>query len=174
MATLTPKYPVGTRVVLTSIEGWCGYPELQVGNTYTVTKVSVHTSEVLYYLSHTGLALAEWRLEPAISALPKESTKQVNPLDAPAILELVKEVHEERGKTRDAEQERSMNRAVAIYKAMTGIELTESEGWKFMLALKFARMAQGGFHFDDYVDAVGYSALLAECVSKEKLNDASK
>ncbi len=58
--------------------------------------------------------------------------------------------------------ERSMARAVGIFQAWTGIELSEADGWRFMLALKMARERQGGYHADDYVDLCGYASLLGE------------
>lgn len=59
--------------------------------------------------------------------------------------------------------ERSMARAVAIFKAWTGIDIPESDGWRFMLSLKLAREVQGECCPDDYVDIAGYAALLGEC-----------
>lgn len=64
--------------------------------------------------------------------------------------------------------ERSMARTVAAFNALTGRNLTESEGWLFMIALKLARATAGGFNPDDYEDLCGYVGLLAECV--EALN----
>ena len=63
--------------------------------------------------------------------------------------------------------ERSMLPAVRNFKALRGIDLSESDGWVFMIALKLARASQGGYHEEDYVDLVGYSALLAEAVAAE-------
>ena len=48
---------------------------------------------------------------------------------------------------------------------MTGHELTEEEGWKFMVFLKLARMEGGSFKLDDYEDCVAYTALMAEAAS---------
>lgn len=61
--------------------------------------------------------------------------------------------------------ERSMRRTVDIFNAITGHRLSTLEGWKFMIALKLARSSQGGFHPDDYVDLIGYSALAGECAA---------
>lgn len=84
--------------------------------------------------------------------------------DAHAFLKLAAGAMTERAKTRDAQSgERSMARAVAIFRAHTGIELSESDGWRFMLALKMAREIQGDYHPDDYTDLAGYAALLGEC-----------
>ena len=57
--------------------------------------------------------------------------------------------------------ERSMEQTCAIFKAMTGIELSEVDGWRFMLCLKLARSMTGKPKRDTYVDIAGYSALKA-------------
>jgi len=64
--------------------------------------------------------------------------------------------------------ERSMASTVKAFNALTGHNLTESEGWEFMVLLKLVRGRQGDFRMDDYVDAAAYSALLGECASQEK------
>ena len=71
----------------------------------------------------------------------------------------------QRAASRDQDQERSMARTVSVFNAITGMELSELDGWKFMIALKLARSAQGSFHEDDYVDLCGYAALAGECGS---------
>ena len=71
---------------------------------------------------------------------------------------------EDRGKERDTEDgERSMARCVNAFNAMTEHDLSEEDGWLFMVYLKHARMRQGGFKLDDYEDAVAYEALMGEC-----------
>lgn len=68
---------------------------------------------------------------------------------------------------RDApDGERSMARAVKIFNAWTGNDMSEADGWSFMVALKQARSVQGNFVADDGVDMAGYVALLFECCSK--------
>jgi len=60
--------------------------------------------------------------------------------------------------------ERSMKRIVEVFNSITDLDLTEREGWLFMLAVKLARIqAAKQFDRDSYVDLVGYTALLAEC-----------
>ena len=77
------------------------------------------------------------------------------------------EILEDRAKDRDAPQgERSMKRAVAIFKARTDVELSEYQGWVFMQCLKHAREAQGAYSLDDTVDDIGYAALRGECRSE--------
>jgi antirestriction protein len=64
--------------------------------------------------------------------------------------------------------ERSMARAVKIFEAWTGIELSELDGWRFMVALKQAREIQGNFCADDYTDGSGYFGLVGECAASAK------
>ena len=80
------------------------------------------------------------------------------------LLSSAKSALEDRGKERDKPNgERSMALAVDIFNAITGKDLTEGEGWEFMIALKLARSKQGEFKEDDYIDLAGYAALLGEC-----------
>jgi len=77
-----------------------------------------------------------------------------------------------RGQERDKDDgERSMERCVKSFNEMTGHELTETDGWKFMIFLKLARMEGGSFKFDDYEDAVSYSGLMAESALKENTEE---
>ena len=83
--------------------------------------------------------------------------------DAIGFLTEAAEVMAERGKTYDAGQERSMSATVAAFNAITGRDLTEAEGWGFMLLLKLVRQRNGKFkHKDSALDAVAYAALMAE------------
>lgn len=58
--------------------------------------------------------------------------------------------------------ERSMEHTVAIFKTWTGIELSEVDGWRFMMCLKMARSLTGKPKLDSYVDMSGYAGLLGE------------
>lgn len=55
-------------------------------------------------------------------------------------------------------------RTVAIFKAITGIELTTQQAILFMVAVKLSRLrhnlARGGWHHDSLVDAIGYLGCL--------------
>lgn len=78
------------------------------------------------------------------------------------------ELLRERGKTydRDGREERSMARIVAIYNTLHGAQMTEAQGWSFMLCLKMARLFSApDFHRDSAEDAIAYSALMAECMA---------
>jgi hypothetical protein len=68
----------------------------------------------------------------------------------------------QRSALRDAPMERSMKRAVSIFNAWTGGDMSIESGWRFMIALKQAREIQGQFHLDDYVDGAAYFSLLGE------------
>ena len=76
-------------------------------------------------------------------------------------------VQEERGKVYEGgDQERSMAKIVAAFNAATGKQLTEREGWLFMVMLKAVRaMAREEHHEDSWLDLVSYAALAAECSS---------
>lgn len=75
----------------------------------------------------------------------------------------------ERGKQYDKQSgERSMGKTVAAFNAITGRDLSESEGWLLMLLLKQVRQWQTPeFHRDSAEDSVAYAALLAESLTNE-------
>ncbi len=86
--------------------------------------------------------------------------------NAPTILQKGMEAMEQRAKLRDKpDGERSMAKTIQIFNAYTGRDLTESEGWAFMVFLKMVRGKEGNFHEDDYVDGASFIALLGECES---------
>ena len=70
----------------------------------------------------------------------------------------------ERGKTYDPSggEERSMPRIVAAFNALTGHNLTETDGWQFMLLLKLVRGRVTPGHADSALDSVAYAALAGE------------
>ena len=121
-----------------------------------------------YYKTH-GIAGHSLVIPLGLSSYSEEEVEPRSSLahNASKILEIGSETLTQRAKLRDSEStgERSMAKAVAIFNAWqgdTGDHLTEEEGWRFMIALKQARMAGGKFHLDDYVDLASYSALLGE------------
>lgn len=90
-------------------------------------------------------------------------------MNAPEFCERAAELMRERGKQYDKpEGERSMARTVAAFNAVTGRDLSESEGWLLMLLLKQVRQWQqpAKYHADSAEDAVAYSALLAESLKR--------
>jgi len=74
----------------------------------------------------------------------------------------------ERGKEYDKPGgERSMGRTVAAFNAITGRDLTESEGWLIMSVLKQVRgFTRSGYHEDSHNDLIAYTALMAEAKSE--------
>ena len=81
---------------------------------------------------------------------------------APEILQAGIDAMADRAATRDADAERSMARAVAIFNAAKGTALSERDGWEFMVCLKLARAQGGGHNPDDYVDGAAYFSLAGE------------
>lgn len=69
----------------------------------------------------------------------------------------------DRAVQRDSDMgERSMARAVAAFNAQEGTNLTEAQGWRFMIQLKYARAVNGVFVADDYEDGAAYFGLAGE------------
>lgn len=80
---------------------------------------------------------------------------------------------EDRAKTYDAPGgERSMGKTVAAFNAITGLYLTEEQGWLFMEILKQVRSQQGDYRADNYEDMVAYAALRGECAARERGNQS--
>lgn len=75
---------------------------------------------------------------------------------------------EDRAVTYDnPEGERSMGKTVAMFNALTGLSMTEEQGWKFMVCLKLVRSEQGEFRGDNFIDGAAYFALAGETGSGE-------
>jgi hypothetical protein len=72
---------------------------------------------------------------------------------------------QERASQRDCVDtgERSMAATIKTFNALTGLNLSEENGWEFMILLKMVRGRQGAARPDDYVDLSSYGALLGEC-----------
>jgi hypothetical protein len=94
---------------------------------------------------------------------------------APEILAEAAQIMAGRGQGYDKNQERSMAKIVAVFNALTGLDLTEAEGWTFMVILKMVRANQTPGHRDSLLDGVAYMALLAECglLKTERINDSN-
>lgn len=75
---------------------------------------------------------------------------------------------EARAAQRDqAQGERSMARTIAAFNALTGHQLSERDGWMFMVALKAARACcTPNGQPDDYEDLSAYGALAGECAKE--------
>lgn len=77
-----------------------------------------------------------------------------------------------RATERDLEQERSMAGTVQAFNAIYGTNLSEAQGWAFMVLLKLKRQTVGPFKVDDYVDGSAYFALLGESRAAEQARKA--
>lgn len=75
----------------------------------------------------------------------------------------------DRGATYDQPQgERSMGKTVAAFAAVTGVHMSEQQGWQFMELLKMVRSNQGGYRADSFVDGAAYASLAGEAAAKGK------
>lgn len=73
----------------------------------------------------------------------------------------------DRASTYDApDGERSMARTVTAFNALTGNQITETDGWFFMALLKIARSNQGEYKADNYEDGTAYMSLAGEAAAK--------
>lgn len=100
----------------------------------------------------------------AVTSQVPQQTKQ----HAYTFLDEAVKAMKDRALQRDAGGERSMASTVAAFNALTGHNLTEGEGWEFMILLKMVRGRQGGFRGDDYTDGAAYFGLLGECESTKR------
>lgn len=69
---------------------------------------------------------------------------------------------------KDSDGERSMAKTVEVFNALTGHELSEEQGWMFMVCLKMVRSQSGQYQADDYVDGAAYVGLAGECARKNR------
>ncbi len=68
------------------------------------------------------------------------------------------------------EGERSMNSTVLAFAAVTGVLMTEEQGWLFMQLLKAVRSQQGSYRADSYEDGAAYVALAGEAAARDRKN----
>lgn len=95
--------------------------------------------------------------------------KQPRPQSAKEYCEAAMGHMSDRAVTYDAPTgERSMGKTVQAFNALTGLALSEEQGWLFMEILKMARSQQGNFKRDNYEDAVAYAALRGEAAEEER------
>lgn len=93
--------------------------------------------------------------------------------DAPKAAQILNEAVAtmvERGKSYDKNgngAERSMDKIVAMFEALTSIKMTPAQGYKFMACLKLARSEQGEHKEDNYLDGAAYMALAGEASCSE-------
>lgn len=84
---------------------------------------------------------------------------------ADELLQEAIDVMHQRAEQRDSSEtlEKSMKSTVEAFNAIFGKDLTETQGWMFMMMLKMVRTTRGKFDRDSWVDLAAYSALAAEC-----------
>lgn len=96
--------------------------------------------------------------------VPKPAVKH----SAHSFLEKGVQHMKDRAEQRDSEDgERSMKACVDAFNAMFGHNLTETQGWQFMVLLKMAR-SRNKFNPDDYEDGAAYTGLAGEAHSNEQ------
>ena len=66
------------------------------------------------------------------------------------------------------EGERSMGATVEAFLAVTGVSMTEEQGWLFMALLKAVRSQQGAYRADSYEDGAAYFALAGEAAVRDR------
>lgn len=95
--------------------------------------------------------------EPLMASPPHVKTH------ATSFLSDAADTMKQRATDRDQVEERSMAKIVKVFNELNGTNLTEAQGWNFMVILKMVRARTGDtFRADDYVDGLAYSALEAE------------
>lgn len=96
--------------------------------------------------------------------LISRAARQSNTNDASEILREVASLIKARAVDRDVDQERSMAVTVELFFKLTGIQVSEYNGWLFMACLKLARnrVGTGTFNRDHLIDAMAYLALALE------------
>lgn len=102
-------------------------------------------------------------VEPPVVAEPEVEVDWTVPA-APELLGRAAMHMHERSSTYDKpEGERSMGRTVQAFNAITGHNLSESEGWLLLQVLKDVRLfTRSEYHADSAEDCIAYAALKAE------------
>lgn len=105
--------------------------------------------------------------EMALETNPVGLAYPERPVPAPKAAELLgraaMHMHDRASTYDKPEGERSMGRCVEAFNAVTGRDLSESEGWLLMALLKQVRLfTRSEYHADSAEDAIAYLALLAE------------
>ena len=92
-----------------------------------------------------------------------EQAKVPEPKAAELLGRAAAHMHDRSATYDEPEGERSMGKIVTAFNAITGRDLTESEGWMFMQQVKLVRLfTRSEYHADSAEDNIAYAALLAE------------
>lgn len=114
--------------------------------------------QLLVHSVHDPINYSDWATAVDLSPSPVTTL-----LTAPDFLECGAQHMRDRAAQRDKpDGERSMARAVAAFNAQEGTSLTEEQGWRFMVQLKYSRACAGVFVADDYEDMAAYAGLAGE------------
>ena len=93
----------------------------------------------------------------------EETAKVPEPKAAELLGRAAAHMHDRASTYDEPESERSMGKIVTAFNAITGRDLTESEGWMFMQQVKLVRLfTRSDYHADSAEDNIAYAALLAE------------
>ena len=99
----------------------------------------------------------------------KNKSKQSDTIaTAIKILENASDCIGDRATERDTDSERSMASTIKAFNGMFDTNLTERQGWQFMVLLKMSRSKAGSFKLDDFIDGAAYSALAGECTGDKQ------
>lgn len=162
-----------------SVQNWA-HP--QNGQEYQEFLLDKNTSLILalgYDFADQMRVVRRWQEIEANAAQPachrdpvmpaKRDTTMTNTPKATDLLNKAASHMADRAATYDKpEGERSMGRAVQAFNAITGRDLSETEGWLLMQVLKDVRLFQrAGYHADSAEDCIAYAALKAEAKARE-------
>lgn len=101
--------------------------------------------------------------EPAVGAEMAEGQRTPEPKAAELLGRAARHMHDRASTYDKPEGERSMGRAIDAFNAITGRDLSESEGWLMMAVLKAVRaQTRSEPHRDSLEDLIAYAALYAE------------
>lgn len=127
-------------------------------------------SDTDLYIIPESLAVVIRNERRDISTAPSDDEgDNRSPHPAPAFLEAGAQHMRDRAEQRDTPGgERSMAKAVNAFNTMYGFDLSEEEGWQFMVLLKMSRASSGAYVQDDYEDQAAYSGLAGEAASRDR------
>lgn len=121
-------------------------------------------------MSEAATLLVEWRTKfpDLYKHWVASQPANTQPVTAHTILQDAQQHMLDRAAARDQPSgERSMERCVRAFNAITGSELSERDGWMFMVVLKATRACNTDTGLpDDYEDLTAYSALAGEAAAK--------
>lgn len=170
-AKLNLKYAENT-------EGACSFEEMMKELDTSTTATNVEqipevVMKIIEELRSKGFEVKAGFLDDEGNLTESEPEESVDCNEAGSVAEAIlaagAETLQLRAKERDQDKERSMDKIVKAFNAITGKELTTREGWLFMALLKMVRSQLGNeFRPDDYIDGVNYFALAGEAHEAEE------